>query len=187
MDIAEIKTELDIRLDDTDNFALTSDEKTSIVKEAIKDQYTVASVWDDTLSYTEGTWEYELPDEVTTVKDILVKRTTESDPETTALKWDVVGRNLQFKATGSSLLTGTTLYLKGHYKYLTTDTIEEVRVQEYVLALAQLRALQRLGMKKVLKFLKNDVSVSEILGVQRELERTVSQYRSAISREFQSA
>lgn len=187
MDNTALKTELNVRLDDADNFAFSSDEKDSILKEATNDPYAVSIVWDDSLTYSERTWQYAVPAALTTVKDIYVKASANDEPESTALNWEVIDGNIHFKGGSRIIPDGYTLYLKGHYKYTTSDTVSEVRIQEYILNLAQLIALQKLGIKKALKFLKNDTSVSEIVAIQRELERKVSQHRSSIQKEFQAA
>lgn len=187
MNNSALKTELNIRLDDTDNFAFTSEEKDSILTEATNDPYAVSIVWDESLTFTEGTWQYAVPATITNVRDIYVKASSNDDPEPIALKWEVVDGNIQFKGRSRIIPNGYTLYLKGNYKYTTSDTVSEVRVQEYILNLAQLLALNKLGIKKVLKFLKNDTSVSEIISLQRELERKVSQHRNSIQKEFQAA
>ena len=187
MDFDALKTELNIRLDDNDNFAFTTEEKTSILTEALNDSYVVNRVWDSSLTYSQGTWQYAVPSGVTTIKDIYVKYGTNEDPEPITIPWDVVGDNIQFKGGSRVIPDGYSLYIRGNYKYTTDDTITETRLQEYVLDLAQLKALQKLGIKKALKFLKNDTSVSEIISIQRELERKVNEHRAVIQREYQAA
>lgn len=187
MNFDALYDKLNIRLGDNDNFAFTQEEKESILTEAIEDPYVVKSVWDSSLIYSLGTWQYAVPSGVTTVKDIYIKYGDNEDPEPIALNWDVVEGNIQFKGRSSTVPDGTTLYIRGNYKYTISDTITETRLQQYVLNLAQVNALDEIGMKKILKFVKNDTSVSEIIAIKRELERKVSQHRSSIQKEFQSA
>jgi len=187
MDIDELTTQLNIRLGDTDNFAFTTEEKTSILTEAIEDEYVVTSKWDETLTYSQGTWQYAIPSSITTVKDVYIKPGTNEDPETIALPWDVVEGNLQFKGGSRVIPDGSTLYIRGNHKYTIADTITETRLQQYILNLAQVNAMDEIGIKKILKFVKNDTSVSEIIAMKRELERKVAKHRASIAKEFQAA
>jgi len=183
----ELKAKLNIRLGDNDNFAFTSEEKDAILTEAIEDEYVVSSVWNETLTFTQGTWQYAIPSGVTTIKDIYVKYGTNEDPEPIALPWDVVGGNIQFKGGSRIIPDASTLYIRGNYKYTISDTIAETRLQQYVLNLAQVNAMDEIGIKKILKFVKNDTSVSEIIAMKRELERKVAKHRASIAKEFQAA
>lgn len=184
MDFTALKSTLNIKLGDTDNFAFTSEEKDELLNEAIQDPYAVSEVSDESLSYVTGTSSYNVPATITNVTGIGIKVGTE-DPESVALSWDVYGGVIKFKGGSSIIPNGSTLYLSGYYKYTVDDTISEVRVQQYVLNLAQLNAMDQLGVKKLMRFVKNDASVSEMIAVKRELERRVSQHRANIQRRFQ--
>lgn len=187
MDYNTLYTKLNIRLDDTDNFAFTQEEKESILTEAIEDGYVVKRVWDETLTYTTGTWQYAVPSGLTTVDTIYIKPGTNEDPEPISIPFDVIEGNIQFNKNSQQIPSGYTLYIKGKYKYTVDDTITETRVQQYILNLAQLNALDQIGIKKVLKFVKNDISLSEIVALKRELERKVIAHRASIQKDFQSA
>lgn len=191
MDFTALKAKLNTRLGDADNFAFTSEEKDEILTEAIQDPYVVRTVWDETLTFASGTYQYEIPEEISTVKDVYIKRNAGLEPEPITVPYEVIIiddlKYLQFKGGSYHLPHNTTLYIRGSYKLTITDNIDDVRTQQYVLNLAQLNALDNLGMKKVLRFLKNDVSVSEIVTIKRELERKVAQHRASIQREYQAA
>lgn len=187
MDYAALYAKLNIRLGDNDNFAFTQDEKESILTEAFEDEYVTTSVWDSTLTYVTGTWRYAMPTAITAVKDIYIQADTTQDPESIALNWDVVGGYIQFKGGSSIIPDGSTLFIRGNKKYTIADTIAETRLQQYILNLAQINAMDEIGIKKILKFVKNDTSVSEIIAMKRELERKVAKHRASIQKEFQSA
>lgn len=189
MDLTTAKSTLGIRLGDSDNFTFTPEEKEQALTEAFDDEYVVASVWDSSLTYTAGTYQYAKPAAVDVVKDIYIKPDNNlNEPEKISSElWEVVGSNIHFKPGSEVIPDGWTLYLKGSSKYTTADTIAETNVQEYVLNLAQLHCLNMLGIKKALKFLKNDTSMSEIIAIKRELERKVSEYRRRLPREYEVA
>jgi len=191
MDLDTFKSKLNIRLGDSDNFAFTDDEKEEMLVEAMEDPYITESRVDATLTYSQGTFEYEIPEELSTVKDVYIKYGTTADPETMALPYDIVGnaedgRFLRFKKGSEAIPDGQTIYLRGNYKFLTTDTIDDPRLQNYILNLAQLNAMDGVGIKKILKFVKNDTSISEILALRDQLERKVARHRASIPREFQA-
>lgn len=191
MNEAALKAKLNLRLNDTDNFTFTDEEKTEVLDEAIHDDLVVSPVWDSSLTFQTSTYQYTVPVTMTTIQDIYIRtsNSTDTEPETISSRlWEVVDGKLQFKNNAGDVIPqGYTLYLKGNYKYTTTDTISEINVQEYVLNLAQLNCLNMLGVKKALKFLKNDTSMSEIIAVKRELERKVGQYKQRLPRSFEGA
>lgn len=187
MNFSQLKEKLNIRLNDNDDFAFTSEEKDSILTEAIEDPHVVKQVWDDSLTFTENTWQYAVPSGVTTVTGIYVKDSPTSDPEPIALPWEIVEGNIHFTGKSSTIPNGYTLYIRGNYKYTISDTIAETRLQQYILNLAQVNAMDEIGIKKILKFVKNDTSISEMLAVKSGLERKVAQHRASLPRTFQAA
>lgn len=187
MDFQDLYNKLNIKLGDNDNFAFTQEEKEEFITEAIEDSYVVKTVRDVTLTYSLGTSRYAVPTALTTVKDISIKYGDYADPEPIALPWEVVDRYIEFKGGSSALPDGTTLYIRGNYKYTIADTIAETNLQQYVLNLAQINAMDGIGIKKILKFVKNDMTVSEMMAVKSNLERKTQQQRLRLPREFQSA
>lgn len=191
MDFAAFLEELNIRLGDSDDFTFTPEEKTSILTEAINDENVVKTVWNTTLTFDSAAYQYALPSGLTTITDIYLNpsNSTADEPEKVASNlWSVVGSNIQFSNMANSYIpTNYTLYVKGRYKYTINDTITETNLQEYVLKAAQYRALGQLSNKKLLRFLKNDTSVAEIIGMRRELERDLAKYKQRLPRSFEAA
>ncbi len=186
MNFAALYAKLNIKLGDNDNFAFTQEEKEEILTESIEDEYVVKSVWDDSLVFATDTWRYAVPSGVTTIKDIYIQVDSTQDPEAITLPWDVVEGYIQFKGGSSIIPDGSTLFIRGNHKYTVDDTIAETRLQQYILSNAQILAMDEIGIKKILKFVKNDTSVSEILAVKNALERKVAKYKSSIPKEFQA-
>lgn len=189
MDLTAAKATLNIRMGDSDNFTFTAEEKEEALTEAFNDQYVVKPIWDSSLTFSSTTYQYAKPSGVDIVKDIYIKSdNSTSEPEKISSElWEVVGSNIHFKKGASVIPNGYTLYIKGSTKYDAADTIAETNVKEYVLNLAQLHCLNMLGVKKALKFLKNDTSMAEIVAIKRELERKVSEYRARLPREYEVA
>lgn len=189
-DKSDLLTTLNTRLGDSDNFAFTANEKNAALDEAFNDDYVATPVWDDSLTYSNGTYQYAIPtDDITVIQDIYIKPDNSTDePEKIASDlWEVVGTNIHLKAGAKVIPDGNTLYLKGKKKYTTDDDIAETNLQEYILNLAQLQCLNMYGIKKAIKFIKNDTSMGEIIAMKRELERKVQQYRMRLPKSFEAA
>lgn len=179
MDRTALLAQLNIRLGDTDNFTYTPEEKEDALDEAINNDYVRKQIWDSSLTYSVGTYQYAKPTGVDVIQDIYIKpdNNLEEPEKIDSNLWEVVGDNIHLKHGSHVIPDGYTLYLKGFTKYETADTLTETSLQEYVLNLAQLKLMRMLGVKKALRFLKNDTSMAEVVAIKRELEAEVREYR----------
>lgn len=189
MNFAELLAQLYIRLGDDDHFTFTVEEKTDALTEAFNDSHVLNPIWDSSLTYSTGTYQYALPSSVNVVQDVYIKGDNSLDEpgKIDSSLWEVVDGNLHFKPGSQVIPDGWTLYLKGHTKYDENDTIAETSLQDYVLNLAQLRLLRMLGVKKALRFLKNDTSMAEVIAIKNELQREVDEYRRRLPRSWENA
>lgn len=180
MDYSDFQTTLNLRLGDTDHFTFTVEEKEEALNEAFNDDYVTTPIWDTSLTFSLGTYQYTKPSTVDVIQDVYIKLDNDQDePQAiTSDLWEVVGDNLQFKGgTAKVIPDGWTLYLKGKTKLTVSDTVSSKDLQEYILSLAQRHCLRMLGTKKALRFLKNDTSMSEVIAWKRELDQDVANYR----------
>lgn len=179
MNFDALYDQLNIRIGDTDNFTFTQEEKQDALREAFNDEYTKKPIWDSSLTYASGTYQYARPSGVDVIQDIYIKadNSLEEPEKIASTLWEVVGSNIHFKKGSEIIPDGYTLYLKGYTKYDENDTIAETAIQEYVMNLAQLKLLRMLGVKKALRFLKNDTSMAEVVTIKRELEAEVRGYQ----------
>ena len=163
---------------DSDNFTYTPEEKEDALTEAIRNDYVRKEEWADFV-YSTGTYQYPLPAGVTVVADLYIKPDNNADEpqKIDSNLWEVVKGNIHMKQARRFIQDGYTIYVKGHDKYADDDSIAEESLQEYILNLAQLKLLRMLGVKKSLRFLKNDTSMAEIVAIKRELEAEVREYR----------
>lgn len=191
MDFATAGTELNLILGDTADTTFSPEEKTRALTKAWNDSFVVNVVWDSSLTYTRGVYQYALPAALTTLKDIFLAPTGSTQPYPEPIDnemWDLVNRNIQFNSHASRVIpNGYVLYLKGNYKLATTDSLSTVNMQEYVLSLAGVNTLTLLTFKKANLFLKNDTSMSELIGLRRELQADVKEARTRLLREYESA
>ena len=188
MTFDETLDELNTTIGDTGDITFTPEDKVRALTKAWKDGYVVKTVWDSTLTFSVGTYQYAKPIAITTVKDIYISTSnnTATDPPTKIDKslWEVVDGNIHFREAAYGLIpTGTTLYVKGNYKLTTDDTLPTSELEEYVIALAGYNTLTVLTFKKANLFLKNDTSLSELIALRRELRQEVLEYRASQVRE----
>jgi hypothetical protein len=191
MTFAQALTELDIVLGDSGNVTFTTDEKTRALTKAWNDPYVVNAVWDSTLSYTTGTYRYALPNTLTTIKDIYISPVGNTNPLPEPIDnglWELVNGYIQFNQRADNIIPTTyKLYLKGNYKLITTDALTPVNMQEYVLALAGVETLKLLAHKKANLFVKNDITMAELIGLKRDLLNDVKELRTRLHKEYESA
>lgn len=189
MQLADFITQLNISLSNTAGFAFNNDEITRILENAYNDKYACLPVWDDSLNFDITQYQYQLPGTLTTVSAVYIERTSTNLPvEISANLWEVVNGQLQFSdRAAQSIPNGFQLFLRGKYKVTTDDGIDDVGLQEYILALAAYNALQLLLLKKINVFLRNDTTVSDIIAAKREFYTDMVRWRQQVGAEFVNA
>ena len=178
MNFADALENLNIDLNDTDNFTFTAEEKTRALEEAWRDAYNTANVWDETTTYSTSTYSYAIPASIKVVKGLYYKDASTSFPSPLGSDaWEAVDGNIKISPEYQYVLTdGSTLVFKGVKQLTTTDDLSDDRI-EYILKLAHLNTLRRLGGQKANRFLKNDTSMAEIIALRTALERDIAQER----------
>lgn len=186
MILTSLQTDLNTLISNTTGFTFTSDETLQICTSAFNDKWAVQPVWDTSLTFTQSTYQYPLPADITTVSAVYVERSTANLPEEISAElWEVINGNLQFNDAAAQMIPSNyQLFLRGKYKIQTTDTVNDVGLQEYLRALAGYYALRNLLFKKTMQFLRNDTSVAEIVATRRELYQDVVRWRQQIGNEF---
>lgn len=191
MDINAALVTLDTILGDSADTTFTPAEKTRALTKAFNDPYVVNPVWDTSLTYTQGTYQYSLPAALSTLQDIYISPSGSTQPFPSPIDnnmWELVNGKIQFRQRADyTIPNGYTLYLKGRYSVKSTDTITDPDMQEYVLALAGYNTLTMLGHKKANLFVKNDTTMGELIGLRRELLAEVKEYRARLPKEYESA
>jgi hypothetical protein len=183
---AQTKTNLNVMLSNTAGFAFNDQEVTQFLTDAWQDKWAVTPVWDSSLTFRASTYQYTLPSTVTTVSSVYIERSTSNLPEPISAElWEVVNGILQFNDRAYQTIPDSTqLFLRGKYKVLTTDSLSDVGLQQYIISLAAYNALRYLLYKKTLQFLRNDTSVAEIIATRRELFADLIQWRHQLGNEF---
>lgn len=186
---AAAQTQLATLTSQTSNFTFNSDELTLALQQAWNDTYVVNQVWDSTTSFVVGTWQYAIPATITVPRDLYYTRTSTSFPERISPElYEIVNGKIQFTLRTPAWFSDTlTIYIKGSYKLLTTDSLVTRNQVNYVLNLAAEILLNQLLLKKTFVFLTNDTSVAEIAAALRVFQGNVLRYKQALLREFESS
>lgn len=189
MDFDTALTELDTILGDENDITFSDAEKTRALTKAWNDSFVVTEGWDDSLTYSQGTYQYTSPFEA--VSDIYISVSGNTQPMPDPISndlWELVAGNIQFNQKADyTIPNGYTLYIKGRYKLTTDDTLDTVNLQEYVLALAGYNSLTLLSHKKANLFVKNDVTMSELLGLRQQLLVDIKEARLRLPKAYESA
>lgn len=156
---------------------------------AWNDTYVVKEVWDSSVSFVSGTWQYAVPATVTTVRDLYYTRTTTDFPERIDPGlYEVVNGEIQFKEFAQNWLDDTyTLYIKGWYKLQSTDSLTTNNLVNYVLWHAAEILLSNLMFKKTFFFLKTDTNMADIARALQMAQGNTLRYKQGLLRTFESA
>lgn len=190
MDFAQTLAELNILLGDSGNVTFTVEEKTRALTRAWNDPWVVRPATNSALTYNTSSSTATVPAGMTTVTSlgISANNSATSFPEGISNVWRQDGTTITFGPDASRYITnGYTLYLRGVYKLdPETDTLDTVGLQEYVISLAGFNTLTMLGHKKANLFLKNDVTMGELITLRRELRQDVAEGRARLSKAWES-
>lgn len=191
LDFDTAQTTLNTIIGDAADTTFSSSEKQRALTKAWNDPYVVNEVWNTSLTFASGTYEYTLPATMTSLQDIYLSPTGSSspfpDPIDSSL-WSLVNGKIQFSSRASMIIShGATLYLKGLFKLTTSDSIANADMQEYVLSMAGVETLKMLTHKKANLFTKNDITMSELIGLKRELQQDVIDLRRKLRHSWESA
>lgn len=171
------------------NFTFTDDELNQALQAAWNDPFVVKPVWDSSISFVSGTWQYALPATVTTVKDLYYTRTTTDYPERISPDlYEVVNGEIQFQEYTQQWIDDTyTLYIKGSYKLASTDNLTTTAQVNYVMWRSAEILLNNLTFKKAFYFLKTDTTMQDIQRAIQMIQPEVLRWKQGLLREFESA
>lgn len=185
------QTTLDTIIGDGASVTFSSSEKQRALTKAWNDAYVVNEVWDTSLTYSTGVYQYTRPATLSSIQDIYISLTGSSSPFPDPIDssmWEDVNGKIQFNSLADRVIPGSyVLYLKGHYKLTTTDDVVNTNMQEYVLALAGVYTLKMLTHKKANLFTKNDVTMGELITLKRDLQQDVTDLRRQLRTSWSSA
>lgn len=189
LSLNDATTQLKLLTSQEGNFTFSDDELTQALTTAWNDNFVSVVVWDDTTSFTLGTWQYPIPSGVDVVSDLYYTRTTTDSPERldTSL-YEIVNGNIQFTPKASRWLMSTmTIYIKGRTELTTDDDLPTTQLINYVLYTAATILLEQLMLKQAFVFLRNDISMNDIVRALGTIQSAALRYKQALLREYENA
>lgn len=183
-------TQLKIMTTQTANFTFTDDELTQALTTAWQDSFVGNVVWDTSLSYTAGTYQYTLPSTVTTVRELYYVASGSSVDYPQKISQDlyeIVNGKLQFFQIMQNFVgTSAPLYIKGWYKLTTSDSLVTDTLINYVLSNGAYILLRSLMLKRTFVFLRNDTTMQDIRLARDDMRTDMLTYKQHLLREFES-
>lgn len=178
--ITQVKARLNTKLSDSTDKTFTSAEKDEFLASAYNDASNFIIDRDTSLTVVTDQLNYNLPTGFTDVTDIFVD--FDSDGIGSRIPrnaYDIINGVIYFSNI-LSLGSGYTIILFGKNKLDTADNLPDF-LQEYVLTLAQIEAYEFMKNKYATRFLKNDVSMGELISSLGQLEQKAATIRKNLS------
>jgi len=179
---ATILSRFNKRMRDTEDRTFTSSEKDEFYAAALDDPYCTKLSRDDSLTIVANQPTYEMPEGfVGNLTDIGYDvndygYTHYLDRQA----FEVLDDLLIFHYSYQNLPAGKTLYLIGQKKLATTDDVPEYLVP-YIIELMSIEAFETLKSGLTTRFLKNDITMSEIIASISTHERKAASLRSNLA------
>lgn len=179
---AAVLARFNTRMRDTTDRTFTSSEKTEFYASALDDQYTTVVARDTSLTTVANQAAYTIPtgfnDNIT---DFGYDVNGDGFPYYLDRdSFDVVNGTITLDREHRGLPTGKTIHLVGMQKLTTTDSLPDYLVP-YVLELMSIEAFETLKSGLTTRFLKNDITMSEIIASISTHERKAASYRSNLA------
>lgn len=178
--LSQLKTRLNTRLRDTGNLTFTSAEKDEMLIEAIADPYVYIADRDTSLTTVDSQSVYPMPDGFDDIYEIGID--INADGYVSPIprsEYDVLNGNLIFASSSKTLTAGKTLHIYGKRKLTTTDIFPD-KVQEYILSLAIVGAFEMLKTSLTTRFVKNDMTMTDIVKSIQTHEQRAEKYRRSL-------
>lgn len=157
----DLLTRFNTKLRDSTNLTFSAAEKTDVLTSAINDPYVAKPTVDTSLTTAANTYSYTLPDGLSEIFDLGLDMDSDGIFHHVARdNYELIDGNIYF--TNKALPTGKTIQLRARQKLTTNDTFPD-KVQDYILELAQAGAFELLKTSKTSRFVKNDITMVELL------------------------
>lgn len=179
-DYTEIKDRLNTKLSDSTDKTFSSSEKDEFLASAYNDAEVFIIDRDTSLTTVSGQRNYNLPTGFIEPTDIFIDTASDGVGNRLARDtYDVINGVIYFQNV-RTLPSSCTLIIFGKNKLDTSDNLPDF-LQEYVLTLAQIEAYEFMKNKYATRFLKNDVSMGELVTSLNQLEQKAASLRKNLS------
>lgn len=180
LSVSQIKTRLNTKLSDDQDKTFTSSEKDEFLVSAYNDASNFIIDRDTSLTTVSQQYNYTLPTGFTAPTDIFIDLDSDGvGYKIPTNQYNVINGVVYF-SNSLSLTPNCTLILFGKNKLDTTDSLPDF-LQDYVLTLAQIEAYEFMKNKYSTRFLKNDVSMGELVTSLNQLEQKAEMLRKNLN------
>lgn len=176
----QLKTRLNTKLRDSADRTFTSSEKDEFYTTACEDEYVYKIAQDTSLTVVAGSFSYAMPTGFTEVTDFGFD--ANGDGSVYYLDrndWEVIDGNIILYRMVTGLPTGATITVVGKQKLTDSDVIPDY-LTSYLLELCLIEAFEELKTSLTTRFLKNDISMSEIIANIGTHERKAARLRASL-------
>jgi len=161
--ITSLKTRFNTWLRDADDTTFTSAEKDELLLAAVNDPYVFTITRDSSLTTVINQSSYTLPTGLYGLTDLYIDQNQDGFPFRIPHDWyDEIGGVIYFDHFPRNLPASKPMICVGKLKLTTTDTIPTY-LEEYILHLAMVNAFELLKSSLTTRFLRNDMTMSELI------------------------
>lgn len=180
LDLSQMLDRLNTKLSDSTDKTFTSSEKTEFLTSAYNNASNFIIDRDTSLTTVTDQYNYTVPTGFTEPTDIFIDLDSDGIGRRIPRNmYDVINGVIYF-SNNLTLTANCTLILFGKNKLDTSDNLPDF-LQDYVLTLAQIEAYEFMKNKYSTRFLKNDVSMGELVTSLNQLEQKAATLRKNLS------
>lgn len=157
-----LKVRFNTWLRDTQNLTFTDDEKTELLTAALNDPLATTVVRDTSLTTIAGTYSYTAPTGIGAIYELGLDLNGDGIFHLIPREqYDLINGAIYFNT--NALPAGKTIQIVGKSKLDATSADIPVKVQDYVLHIAMVNAFEMLKTSLTTRFVKNDMTMSDII------------------------
>lgn len=161
--LTNLTTRFNTRLRDATNATWTSAEKADILTTAINDPYVYIVDIDTSLETLATTRSYPMPSNFEAIYSLGVDVAGDGFPMLIDVSaYDVINGNIYISEYYKAMPVGKPIHILGKHKLTTTSTFPDFLV-DYILEYAMVEAFEMLKTSLTSRFLKNDMTMNEIV------------------------
>lgn len=176
---AQVLDRLNTRLADTADTTFTSGQKAEFLTKAYNDKYNTGVGRDTSLTTAASTYSYAMPSGYSDIYELYIDLDGTGAMKTPVQRenYDVIGSTLHID---TNLTAGKSLILIGAKQFTTDETALPELNQDYVIEIATLEAMRYLKHRYAMRFLKNDLTMGEVLQAIQECQQAAAELRSQL-------
>lgn len=177
----QLKARLNLRLRNTNNRMLNDAEVVDALTNAYNDPYVYQVVLDNSTTSVAYQAQYAVPSTLSTVLDIRLDSNADGYGDNVdSSAWEQIGDQIYFNRNHKNMLSGKPLIMIGIQQLGVADLIPDL-VQDYLLTMANIACVEMFKNGYAGFFLKNSVTMGELINHLTTLRQEAERLRQAIA------